>query len=174
LLKSHESCLILKNGVLGSAECREFVHKSFEAKGVARNRVQLFGPSAHFEFLQTYSQIDIALDTFPYNGGTTTSEAIWQGVPVVAFWGDRWVSRTSASILRAGGLGEFVQESLDGYISFAVELAKSPETGARLTSLRRDMRTHLAKTPACDTRAFAREMEKIYKQIQAGRMTKDV
>lgn len=174
LLKSHESCLILKNGVLGSAECREFLHKSFEAKGVARNRVQLFGPSAHFEFLQTYSQIDIALDTFPYNGGTTTSEAIWQGVPVVAFWGDRWVSRTSASILRAGGLGEFVQESLDGYISFAVELAKSPETGARLTSLRRDMRTHLAKTPACDTRAFAREMEKIYKQIQAGRMTKDV
>ena len=72
-------------------------------------RVRLYGPTNHYEFLETYNQIDIALDTFPYNGGTTTTEAIWQGVPVVTFWGDRWVSRTSASILRAGQPGPFRQ-----------------------------------------------------------------
>ena len=165
LLQCPESSLIAKNSALGCAASREFLYNLFAKNGVPRARVNLEGPAEHFEFLKVYDQIDIALDTFPYNGGTTTTEAIWQGVPVVSFWGDRWVSRTSASILRAGGLGEFVRADLGDYISFAAELANSPGTPERLQTLRRGMRPQLMNSSVCDTKAFAREMENIYKQI---------
>jgi protein O-GlcNAc transferase len=62
----------------------------------------------HFEFLKTYDRIDIALDTIPYSGGTTTMEALWQGVPVLTFPGDRWVSRISSSLFRAARLHEWI------------------------------------------------------------------
>lgn len=73
-----ESSLILKNGAQASTGARDFVHALFEQHQVSPSRVRLEGPSDHYRFLQTYSEIDIALDTFPYNGGTTTTEAIWQ------------------------------------------------------------------------------------------------
>src|SRR5581483_12265991 len=95
-------------------------------------RVRIEGPSDHHDFLKTYDQIDIALDTFPYNGGTTTTEAIWQGVPVVTFRGDRWAARTSASILRAGGLGKLVAPDPDTYIALAVRLAAARDELADL------------------------------------------
>ena len=115
--------LVLRGSALRSEGARRYVAQAF---GALAERVRLYGPANHYEFLETYNQIDIALDTFPYNGGTTTTEAIWQGVPVVTFWGDRWVSRTSASILRAGNLGHFVNRDLDGYIAQAIALANSP------------------------------------------------
>jgi protein O-GlcNAc transferase len=165
LLESPGSSLIVKNSALGCGASREFLYNLFARNGVPRERLILDGPAEHFEFLKAYDQIDIALDTFPYNGGTTTTEAIWQGAPVLTFWGDRWVSRTSASILRAGGLGEFVRADLSDYISFAAELANSPGTPERLLTLRREMRSQLMNSPVCDTGAFARELENIYKQI---------
>jgi predicted O-linked N-acetylglucosamine transferase (SPINDLY family) len=122
-------------------------------------RVRLDGPSDHYDFLRTYDDIDIALDTFPYNGGTTTTEAIWQGVPVVTLWGDRWVARTSASILRAGGLGELVRRDVDDYVAYAIELSQQR---AMLAELRATMRERLARSPVCDTPGFARHMERLY------------
>jgi protein O-GlcNAc transferase len=159
------SMLVVRNGALESATTREFVYSLFFRNGISRDRVRLRGSAPHFEFLRTYEEIDIALDTFPYNGGTTTTEAIWQGVPVVTFWGDRWVSRTSASILRAGGLGEFVRSNIGDYISFAAELANSAETPRLLTMLRRGMRAQLMSSPLCDTVSFARTIETFYKGI---------
>ena len=166
LALSPTSSLVVRNKVLGSNACREFLYGLFAQNGIPRHRVRLHGPLDHFEFLKAYDEIDVALDTFPYNGGTTTTEAIWQGVPVLTFWGDRWVSRTSASILRAGGLGDFVRADLEDYISFGAELANSPETPERLAALRRGMRPQLINSSVCDTRTFAREMEKIYHTIQ--------
>jgi protein O-GlcNAc transferase len=157
-----KSSLILKNSALGSPGNRRFVYGLFETCNISPERVRLEGPSDHYRFLQTYDQIDIALDTFPYNGGTTTTEAIWQGVPVVTFWGNRWVSRISASILRAGGLGEFVGQGLEDYVSLALRLANSPDTPDRLQDLRRMMRFRLLASPVCDTRSFARNMERLY------------
>jgi protein O-GlcNAc transferase len=153
------SSLLIRNRELGSEGARGFVRSLFEHHGVAPARLRLEGPAEHYQFLETYGAIDIALDTFPYNGGTTTTEAIWQGVPVVAFSGDRWVSRTSASILRAGGLGELVGESLEDYVETSVRLAQTPE---RLLDFRRNMRARLAASPVCDTATFARNMEKIF------------
>lgn len=157
-----DSRLILKNTALGSAGNRDFVQKLFAGFGISSERLELDGPSEHFTFLQKYGQIDIALDSFPYNGGTTTTEALWQGVPVLTFWGDRWASRTSASILRAAHLGEYVADDLEGYVKQAVELAHCPQTPARLDQLRMGLRERLARSPVCDTAGFARNMENQY------------
>ncbi len=154
-----DSTLILKNGALATPGVREFVHGLFERFDIPPARIRLEGPSDHYRFLEAYGEIDIALDTFPYNGGTTTTEAIWQGVPVVAFSGDRWAARTSASILRAANLGELVGQTLEDYISLAISLANSPD---RLLSLRRNMRSRLRDSPVCDTKTFARSMERLY------------
>ncbi len=156
------SSLVLRGSALRSEGARRYVLEAFAAHGVGEGRIRLLGPAGHFEFLETYNQIDIALDTFPYNGGTTTTEAIWQGVPVVSYWGDRWVSRTSASILRGGGLGQFVHGDLEGYAAQAVSLANAPGTPAMLTGLRRNMRERLRGAAVCDTAGFAREMEGMY------------
>ncbi len=157
-----ESSLILKNSALASTRARDFVQGLFEQYEVSASRVRLEGPSDHYRFLQTYSEIDIALDTFPYNGGTTTTEAIWQGVPVATFHGDRWASRTSASILRAAGLSELVGETVEDFVALAVSLAKSSD---HLLDLRRNMRSRLLASPVCDTPSFARNMEALYTRI---------
>jgi predicted O-linked N-acetylglucosamine transferase (SPINDLY family) len=159
------SKLILKNVVLGKSENRIFVQDLFGRFGVAPDRLDLEGPAEHYAFLGKYAAIDVALDTFPYNGGTTTMEALWQGVPVLTFAGDRWASRISGSLLHNAGLGEFVAPDRDGYVSRAVELARSPETPARLGEVRRGMRERLRAAPVCDTITFARAMERLYLRL---------
>jgi predicted O-linked N-acetylglucosamine transferase (SPINDLY family) len=140
---------------------------AFAYGGISPDRLRLLGPAAHYEFLETYSEIDIALDTFPYNGGTTTTEAIWQGVPVLTFWGDRWVSRTSASILRAGNLGQFVNRDLEEYVAQAIGLAHSTATPGMLRRIRRGLRARLRGSPVCDVKRFAHTMEAIYQTLLA-------
>ena len=162
LEQSPGSRLLLKNNQLESSAAREFLLSRFASFGIAADRLHLEGPEDHFEFLKAYERMDVALDTFPYNGGTTTTEAIWQGVPVVTFYGDRWASRTSASILRAGGLSEFVTASVDDYVNLAAELANNAVTRDRLEQLRGEMRTKLQASSLCDTRSFAGDMETIY------------
>ena len=156
------SSLLLKNKHLASPTTQHFIYSLFKKNGVASERVTFEGPEEHFEFLKAYERIDIALDPFPYNGGTTTTEAIWQGVPVIAFDGDRWASRTSASILRAGGLQEFVARDLEGYITLAARWGGLADNRDRLLKLRREMRSSLSASAACDTRGFTLEMERIY------------
>lgn len=163
------SSLILKNRHLGSDAARAFVHRAFEQRGIQGGRILPEGPEEHFEFLKAYDRIDLALDTFPYNGGTTTTEAIWQGVPVLTFSGDRWASRTSASILRAAGLGEFVAPDREAFIELAIRLGTAVETKDRLARFRRNVRTQLAASSACDTKGFAGEMEEIYEGVAQGR-----
>jgi protein O-GlcNAc transferase len=165
LRQAPQASLILKNAFLGSRANRDFVEEALQRHGVPVERVRLEGPADHYEFLKTYSQIDVALDTFPYNGGTTTTEAIWQGVPVVTFRGDRWASRTSVSILRAAGLGEFIAADVDAYVSLAVRWANSVDGPDDLGKLRREMRSRLRGAPVCDVESFARNMERLYTQM---------
>ena len=89
----------------GQASNRANIVARFAANGIATSLLSLEGGGEHLEFLRTYDRIDIALDAFPYSGGTSTAEAIWQGVPLLTFNGDRWACRTSRSILEAAGLG---------------------------------------------------------------------
>ncbi len=155
-----ESTLFLKNAALNSGANREYVFEHFKGHGIDRSRLQFEGPSDHFEFLEAYGAIDIALDTFPYNGGTTTTEALWQGVPVIAFYGDRWASRTSASLLRAGNLNQFVADDLDGYIHLATTI--DPDS---LPELRRTMRERLRASPLCNVDAFSAQMEMLMMKL---------
>lgn len=165
LASAPDARLFLKNATLDSPANQEFLEKRFESHGVARDRITMEGSANHFDFLAAYGCVDLALDTFPYNGGTTTSEAVWQGVPVITFRGDRWAARQSASINRAAGLTEFICRSLDDYISCAIALAKHPDTPARLRGLRHTMRNRLACSPLCDTVNFARNIEILYERV---------
>jgi protein O-GlcNAc transferase len=157
--------LVIRNIVLGAAGNRRFLTEQFEAHGIPSGRLDLLGPADHYAFLATYDEVDVALDPFPYNGGTTTMEALWQGVPVLTFSGDRWASRIGASLLRNADLAEFVAASLDDHVAMAMTLAADPETPARLAELRRTMRDRLRRTPVCDVRRFARDMERIYMRM---------
>jgi predicted O-linked N-acetylglucosamine transferase (SPINDLY family) len=157
--------LFLKNSTLGRDANREFFFRRFERCGIPRERIEAEGPSEHYQFLAAYGRMDIALDTFPYNGGTTTSEALWQGVPVLTFRGDRWAARQSTSILRAGGLDEFIADNRDGYVKQAVALAQAPDTPSRLTELRRNMRSRLACSSLFDTARLAKHMEELYQRV---------
>lgn len=161
--------LLLANASLKSPHNQAWLKERFAARGVGDERLVLRGGAEHLDFLRNYDEIDVALDAFPYNGGTTTMEAVWQGVPVLTFSGDRWASRTSCSILHDTHLGEFVAADLDGYTARAVALANDPAIGGRLASLRETMRERLADSRACATAELAREMEVLYRRVWANR-----
>lgn len=157
--------LFLKNVILGAPDGRAFVRDMLVELGVEPERFDLEGPAEHYTFLEGYAKVDVALDTFPYNGGTTTMEAVWQGVPVLTFDGDRWASRISASLLRNAGLPEYVAPDLEGYVAQALDLARDPDTPQRLAGLRHSMRDRLRRSSVCDCEAFARNMEREYLEL---------
>jgi protein O-GlcNAc transferase len=165
LKRAPTSRLYLRNGELSDASNREALLARFAKSGIERARIDLDGRAAHFDFLASYANVDIALDTFPYNGGTTTTEALWQGVPVLAFDGDRWVSRTSKSLLVAAGLGDWCVTDEATYIERAVALAVDPATPAMLDAMRKDMRARLAASAVCDCERLCRALEDIYRRV---------
>lgn len=123
------------------------------AQGVAAERIRFLdycaAPKDHFA---AYGQVDIALDTFPYNGTTTTCEALWMGVPVLSMDGDRHVSRVGASLLRHAGFGEWVADDAPDLAKRAAALASDP---GRLGHLRRSMRQALLGSPLLDADSYA-------------------
>ena len=165
LIRAPSSRLILKSTGLDQPSNRAAVLARFARCGVGPERVTLEHSAEHFTFLKAYGRIDIALDTFPYNGGTTTMEALWQGVPVLTFNGDRWASRTSRTLVLAAGLEEWDLPSREEYVERSIALAISPETPARLAALRSGMRARLADSAACDSRGLCREVEQHYRKI---------
>jgi len=164
LKRSPKSRLVVGNAHLGDPGNRAHTLARFAARGIDPGRVGLLGPAEHFDFLRNYDAIDLALDTFPYNGGTTTTEAIWQGVPVVAFRGDRWISRTSASLLENAGLEAFVAGDVRGYVETAVRWG-SEKRAAALAAMRRTMRGRLKASPVMDCARLARSIEDVYRRL---------
>ncbi len=141
----------------------------FAAQGVAPGRVQCVPKSRMLaDHYRLYGQIDIALDPFPYNGTTTTCEALWMGVPVVALMGvaGRHAARVSASLLRAVGLGDLVVADLDEYVAIAARLAADRDALARLRS---GMRARLLGSPLMDARTTARGLEDTYREALRAR-----
>lgn len=157
--------LMLANSALKSRYNQQYVVQQFTDRGIDAERLVLQGPAEHYAYLQYYDQMDVALDAFPYNGGTTTMEAIWQGVPVLTYDGDRWASRTSASLLRRSHLSDFVVRSAKDYVEFAIELAATPETPSRLEEIRSTLRQRLGTSSICNTPGLARSMEQIYREL---------
>ena len=161
--KAEGSRLFLKSGPLADAGVRERVTKQFVDQGIDASRLVLEGRTpGQLGHLARYAEIDVALDPFPYNGTTTTCEALYMGVPVVALEGDRHASRVSASILRRVGLDSLVSATPKQYQATALGLAKNP---ARLAELRAGMRARLASSPLSDKAGFARSVEAAYRAL---------
>jgi protein O-GlcNAc transferase len=156
------SRLLLRNRTLGEVSNWTVLLDRFARHGIVAERLMLEDGTEHFEFLRTYDRVDAALDTFPYNGGTTTAEALWQGAPVLTYNGDRWAGRTSRSLLLAGGLDEFVAADQAGFEAAAIALANAPDTPRRLAVLRAGMRDRLRTSAACDVTALCRSLEALY------------
>ena len=135
----------------------------FKQEGISEDRIEYQGhlPSNH-EHLELYGAIDIGLDPFPYNGVTTTCEALWMGVPVITLAGDRHAGRVGASILTNVGLTDFIAQDIDGYIQLAVEMAANP---TYLQEIRRGLRKRMLGSPLCDGSSFANDIEKAYQKM---------
>ena len=146
------SRLLVKSAALTDTRLRERFAGELAALGVEAPRIELRAHSPHAEMLAQYGDVDIALDPFPYNGGLTTCEALWMGVPVLALAGNDMISRQSASMLRAAGLEELVANDEDALVQRAARLTQDP---GRLAALRGGMRERLAASPLLDGPRFA-------------------
>ena len=154
------SRLLLKSFGLSAPSARAAVLERFAAHGIDAPRVELCGPEASLAgHLARYGEIDIALDVFPYNGVTTTCEALWMGVPVVTLRGTTHVSRTASSILARVGLEEMVADTPEAYLSVALRLSRDLE---RLRALRAELRDRMRGSPLLDAGAFTRSLESAY------------
>jgi predicted O-linked N-acetylglucosamine transferase (SPINDLY family) len=163
LRRTPGSRLVLKAGAFDDPTTRARLLDRFARRGVAPERIELVSWIASSAgHLALYGTIDVALDPFPHNGYTTTCEALWMGVPVVALAGERHVARISASFLTRVGVPELIAGDLDGYVDVAVALAADP---GRLAALRRSLRPRMAASPLCDAVGFTRQLEAVYRAI---------
>jgi protein O-GlcNAc transferase len=162
LLGMPEARLVLRHGFLSVAAVRDEIARQFAEAGVAADRLDLRAGTDRAGLLATYNDIDIALDPFPYGGGTTTAEALWTGVPVVSLRGDRFAGRVSESMLTTVGLPELAAADAAGYIVTATALAADLPA---LAALRGRLRRMVVESPLCDANRFTRNLESAYRAM---------
>jgi predicted O-linked N-acetylglucosamine transferase (SPINDLY family) len=136
--------------------------RDFAQAGIAPERLTLVPRVPLDEYLRQFAAVDVALDSWPYGGGTTTFDALWMGVPVLTLTGERSASRSAASILGALGLEEWITDSSEAYVARALQHAADVP---RLTALRRTLRPRLQGSPLMDEGAFARDVEAAYRRL---------
>ena len=151
---------LLLHAPAGSA--RERVLKILSSRAIEADRIKFVERLSLPNYLQTYNAIDIALDPFPYVGGTTTCDALWMGVPVVALRGRAPIARGGASILSNIGLDEWIADSRGAYIEIATKMAGDLQ---KLSDLRSGLRQRMARSPLMDAKQFARDMEDVYRRM---------
>jgi len=134
----------------------------FARLGVAAGRILFRSKRPREAYLRIYGEIDIGLDTFPYNGHTTSCDAFWMGVPVITMVGHTSVGRAGASLLRNLGLGELVARTPQQFLQIAADLAGDLP---RLAELRRGMRHRMRTSPLMDYQGYARQVESAYRQM---------
>lgn len=143
-----------------SPEHTPHIRQNFHAVGIDTSRITLTPTLASKDYFALYNQIDIALDPFPFGGGTTTCDALWMGVPVVSLAGPTAVSRAGLSLLSNVGLPDLVAKDVDQYINIATRLANDVP---RLKELRSSMRTRMQTSPLMDANAFTKNIEGLYR-----------
>jgi predicted O-linked N-acetylglucosamine transferase (SPINDLY family) len=158
-----EARLVLKSHWLSRPVAAEGIRRAFADAGITPARLELsaFVPDVG-SHLAAYRQIDVALDPFPYNGTTTTLEALWMGVPVIALRGERHAARVGASLLTQFGAVEWIAETQDAYVETVVALISDR---TRLAEGRRALRARLTASPVCDRAVFARDLESAYRAM---------
>jgi predicted O-linked N-acetylglucosamine transferase (SPINDLY family) len=155
--------LLIKARPFRVADVRRLWQAHFERRGVSAERLDLRPWTADAgDHLRTYAEIDVALDSFPYAGATTTCEALLLGTPVVSLRGDTVFGRYGASLLRATGFEQWVARDHRGYVDVAVALARGIDT---LREQRSARARQAAASPLCDGRPRARALERAFRQM---------
>jgi protein O-GlcNAc transferase len=163
LAKLPGSRMCLKAFGLAEEGQQDALRQRFASIGGDPSRLILLAPEDNVvAHLSRYNEIDIALDTFPYNGITTTFEALWMGVPVITRAGATQISRFGASTATHLGLDDLVANSDDEFVAKAVALAQD---AARLADLRRTLRPRMNASTLCNGTRLAREIESAYRRL---------
>lgn len=157
------SRLLLKALQLRDAGVRAQILERFVAAGIASERIEpIPWMDESQNHLALYGRVDVALDPFPYNGTTTTCEALWMGAPVITLRGERHAGRVGVSLLTTVGLSELIAETPKAYVDLAADLARD---FARLENLRASLRERMRASALCDAVGFARDMEAAYRAM---------
>lgn len=143
-----------------SGPVRDELLADLGAGGTAR--ISILPRAPLVEYLRSIASVDIALDTTPYSGGTTTCDALWMGVPVVTLSGDRSMSRSAASVLSSVGLPDWIASTPEDYVRLAGEFAQDR---ALLGSLRTSLRQNMQRSPIMNEAAFVRDLESAYRTM---------
>jgi len=158
-----DSRLVIKSSGLSSAAAQEHISGLLRGAGIDEERFELLDKmESKVEHLSAYEMLDVALDTFPYHGTTTTCEALWQGVPVVSQVGEVHAARVGLSLLSAIGHPEWTAKSEDEYIAIAAGLGRDP---AKLARIRSGLRQEMARSPLCDGAAMGKRMEAALREV---------
>jgi protein O-GlcNAc transferase len=161
-----DAVLVLKSQFLDNQEVAVRIRQRFEGHGIDSKRLVVMGRTASLtEHLARYTTIDICLDTAPYNGTTTTCEALWMGVPVIALSGDRHSARVGVSLLHAVGVPELVAALPEEYVAVAAQLARDPGRRATYHSF---LRERMVASPLCDRMRFVRKIEAALAEMWRG------
>jgi FkbM family methyltransferase len=157
------STLIIKGTTLEDEGTRNLVAEKFIAHGLDPDRLRLIGRTSTLEeHLGLYNQVDIALDTYPYNGTTTTCEALWMGVPVVSQSGEVHASRVGLGLLSNVGLDELVANDSASYVEAAVKLAADHQ---RRAQMRKELRDRMRASALMDAQTTTRSIESAYRRM---------
>jgi predicted O-linked N-acetylglucosamine transferase (SPINDLY family) len=141
---------------------RQRIVDKLAAQGIDPQRIEFVPYQSRQDYLDTYNRIDLVLDTLPYNGHTTTLDAMWMGVPVITRIGSTAVGRAGLSHLHQIGLSELAAENDEQFVAIASRLAADWSV---MVDLRATLRQRMLKSPLTDSRRFARNVESAYRQI---------
>jgi predicted O-linked N-acetylglucosamine transferase (SPINDLY family) len=162
------SRLLLKSMGLADLDTAARLRREFAALGIEAARLELNGTElSQANHLALYQRVDLALDPFPYNGTTTTCEALWMGVPVVTLAGRTHVSRVGASLLTHLGEPSWIATSPEQYVARCLELAAD---GPRLAAIRARLRGRMRAGPLCDAAGFTRGLEDAFRAMTPQRV----
>ena len=163
LSQTENSVLLMKHKVFDDPEVQNRYRELFKKQGIDETQLELVGKIKDVqEHLQFYSKIEVALDTFPYNGTTTTCDALWMGVPVITLCGDRHAARVGNSLLKAIGMQDWVAHTEDEYIQKAQELASDTQN---LKTVKSGLRQQMQQSVLCDGLGFVKKLETIYADL---------
>jgi predicted O-linked N-acetylglucosamine transferase (SPINDLY family) len=152
--------LLLFNTAI-DAESERYIQGQLNDRGVDLARVEIRRETHESTYLQTYNEIDMGLDVFPWSGGTTTREALWMGVVVIGLYGNRRSARGTSAALSQAGLDELIARTPADYVKLTCELAGNR---TRLQALRATMRQRMADT-VCNAERFTRALEAAYREM---------
>lgn len=156
LAQAPNARLHIQNPQLSQHSVQEVLRQKLQANHIDLTRVHLQGESPYEQYIHTHAQLDLILDTFPYPGGTTTIEALWQGIPTLTCTGQGMLARQGAQIMHAAQLPEWICPNIDHYIRTAVHYAQDAQAQEQLAHTRAHLQSHLSQLSSTDATLFAR------------------